>query len=73
MLHDVKRYDILLQAPERIEHCSELTKIRITEQNGDAVKPPDKLLKNHNIRDTEVSALNMEIETLRWQLGQVNI
>ncbi|XP_075990686.1 uncharacterized protein LOC142986218 [Anticarsia gemmatalis] len=57
-------------APERIEHCSQLSKIRIMEQNGDAVKPPDKQLKNHNIRDTEVSALNMEIETLRWQLSQ---
>lgn len=57
-------------APERIERCSQLSKIRTMEQNGEVVKPPDKQMKNLNIRDTQVSALNMEIETLRWQLSQ---
>lgn len=43
------------------------------EQNGEAVKPPDKpLSRNSDIRRTEVTALNMEVETLRWQLAQVN-
>lgn len=42
------------------------------EQNGEAVKPPDKLpLKTTDVRLTEVTALNMEVETLRWQLAQV--
>lgn len=61
----------LLQAPEIIEQCPQLSKIRSTEQNGEVVKPPDKPTKNHNIRDTEVNALNMAIDTLRWQLTQV--
>ncbi|CAD0194462.1 unnamed protein product [Chrysodeixis includens] len=57
-------------APEKNEHCSQLSKIIRTEQNGDVVKLPEKQTKNHNVRDTEVSALNMAIETLRWQLAQ---
>lgn len=63
----------LLQAPEKNEHCSQLSKIITTEQNSEVVKSPEKQIKNHNIRDTEVSALNMAIDTLRWQLAQVRI
>ncbi|KAJ8737308.1 hypothetical protein PYW07_000579 [Mythimna separata] len=58
------------KAPERIEQCPQLSKTRSTEQSGEVVKPPDKPVKNYNIRDTEVTALNMAIDTLRWQLTQ---
>lgn len=64
------RQEAVDDAPERIEQCSQLSKIRTSEQNGEIVKPPDKSMKNHNIRDTEVTALNMAIDTLRWQLTQ---
>ncbi|XP_053624908.1 uncharacterized protein LOC128683368 [Plodia interpunctella] len=56
-------------APERIEPCSQLSKRSVMEQNGEAVKPPDKKM-NTDIQRTEVTALNMEVETLRWQLAQ---
>ncbi|PZC75928.1 hypothetical protein B5X24_HaOG205321 [Helicoverpa armigera] len=62
--------EALENAPERIERFSQLSKIRTTEQNGEVVMAPDKPMKNHNIRDTEVTALNMAIDTLRWQLTQ---
>lgn len=42
------------------------------EQNSETEKPPDVLkLKNSELRCTEVTVLNMEVETLRWQLAQV--
>ncbi|CAB3258958.1 unnamed protein product [Arctia plantaginis] len=63
-------FTVHMQAPDKIERCSQLTQIKNVEQNGEGVKPPDIRLKNHKIRDTEVSALNIEIETLRWQLAQ---
>lgn len=59
--------DYFLQ--ERID-SSQLSK-SITEQKGEPVKPPDKPTKNDDIRCTEVTALNMEVDTLRWQLAQV--
>lgn len=62
---------MLLQVPERIEQCPQLSKTRSVELNGEMVRSPDKPMKNHNIRDTEVTALNMAIDTLRWQLTQV--
>lgn len=43
----------------------------ILEQNGEIVKPPDKTVKNTDIRYTKENALNMEVDTLRWQLAQV--
>ncbi|XP_013184846.1 uncharacterized protein LOC106130537 [Amyelois transitella] len=57
------------KAPERIEQCTQLSKSSVTEQNGEGVKPPDKKTTS-DIRRTEVTALNMEVETLRWQLAQ---
>ncbi|KAJ0183617.1 hypothetical protein K1T71_000040 [Dendrolimus kikuchii] len=59
--------DICLQdcAPETMKRCPQLKK-GFVEQN-DQVKAPDK---NMDIRNTEVSALKMEVETLRWQLAQ---
>ncbi|KAM3968772.1 uncharacterized protein ACR2FA_000639 [Aphomia sociella] len=57
--------------PERIEPCSQLSKSSIMEQNGEVVKPPDKTsTMKSDIQRTEVTALNMEVETLRWQLAQ---
>ncbi|XP_052752641.1 uncharacterized protein LOC113518656 [Galleria mellonella] len=56
--------------PERIER-PQLSKNIIMEQNGESVKPPDKSFNmKSDIRCTEVTALNMEVETLRWQLAQ---
>ncbi|KAI5646990.1 hypothetical protein NE865_01245 [Phthorimaea operculella] len=58
-------------APERIEQNPQLSKIAFEEQNGEAVKPPDKApILNSDINRTEVTVLNMEVETLRWQLAQ---
>ncbi|XP_072931308.1 uncharacterized protein [Epargyreus clarus] len=58
-------------APERIEPCPQLSKCCNMEQNGEASKPPDKsATKTSDIQRTEVNALNMEVETLRWQLAQ---
>lgn len=38
------------------------------------MKPPEvPVKKNTDIRHTEVNALNMEVETLRWQLSQVKL
>ncbi|XP_028158964.1 uncharacterized protein LOC114351827 [Ostrinia furnacalis] len=54
---------------ERIEPYSQLSK-SVVEQNGEAAKPPDKPTLKTNMRCTEVTALNMEVETLRWQLAQ---
>ncbi|CAG4984179.1 unnamed protein product [Parnassius apollo] len=63
--------DIQSQVPERIETCTQLSNCNNMEQIGEPVKPPDKHLKmNADIRNTEVHALNMEVETLRWQLAQ---
>ncbi|CAG4942598.1 unnamed protein product [Colias eurytheme] len=57
--------------PERIEQCSQLSTTSNLVQNGEVVKPPDKtILKKSDIRHTEVNALNMEVDTLRWQLAQ---
>ncbi|XP_038216391.1 galactose mutarotase-like isoform X2 [Zerene cesonia] len=59
--------------PERIEQCSQLSTTSNLVQNGEVVKPPDKtIFKKSDIRRTEVNALNMEVDTLRWQLAQVN-
>lgn len=64
----------LLQVPESIELISQFSKNINMEQNGEVVKPPDKLtLKKSDLRRTEVTVLNMEVETLRWQLAQVYI
>lgn len=39
---------------------------------NESPKPPDKLsTTKSDIKTAEVAALNMELETLRWQLGQV--
>ncbi|XP_038216390.1 uncharacterized protein LOC119835558 isoform X1 [Zerene cesonia] len=57
--------------PERIEQCSQLSTTSNLVQNGEVVKPPDKtIFKKSDIRRTEVNALNMEVDTLRWQLAQ---
>ncbi|XP_047524690.1 uncharacterized protein LOC125062669 [Pieris napi] len=58
-----------INVPERIEQCSQLS-ASIMEQNGEVVKPPDKTIKNNDIHNTELNALNMEVDTLRWQLAQ---
>ncbi|XP_030040327.1 uncharacterized protein LOC115455772 [Manduca sexta] len=60
--------DKVQNVPERIEP-SQLSKT-ITLQSNDAAKQPDKQTTNSDIRNTEVNALNMEVETLRWQLSQ---
>lgn len=57
---------LILQAPDTIKRCPQLTKI-VTEQS-DRAKISDK---DMDIRNTEVSALKMKVETLRWQLAQV--
>lgn len=62
----------MLQLPESIELISHLTKNFNMEQNSETVKTPDiKKLKNSELRCAEVTVLNMEVETLRWQLAQV--
>ncbi|CAH2103380.1 unnamed protein product [Euphydryas editha] len=59
------------KVPERIEQCSQLSKSSNLEQNGEIIKPPDKMVKHDtDMRGTEVNALNMEVDTLRWQLAQ---
>ncbi|XP_059059932.1 uncharacterized protein LOC131853129 [Achroia grisella] len=68
---DMKSREATDNVPERIEPPSQLSKNTIMEQNGEAVKPPDKSIKKKSdIHCTEVTALNMEVETLRWQLAQ---
>ncbi|KAJ2954212.1 hypothetical protein O0L34_g2451 [Tuta absoluta] len=58
-------------ASERIEQNPQLSNMSIVEQNGEAVKPPDKApILNSDIKRTAVTVLNMEVETLRWQLAQ---
>ncbi|XP_046977162.1 uncharacterized protein LOC124543136 [Vanessa cardui] len=70
-LRPVEKQEILNNVPERIEQCSQLSKSSNLEQNGEIVKPPDKMIKqNADMRGTEVNALNMEVDTLRWQLAQ---
>lgn len=62
----------LLQVPESIEFISQLSKNDNLEQNSETVKTPGKVkLKNSDLRCAEVTVLNMEVETLRWQLAQV--
>lgn len=71
VLNSIKK---LFQVPERIEQCPQLSKNDNLEQNEEVLKPPDMAVKNNaDIRHTEVNALKMEVETLRWQLSQVNI
>ncbi|XP_013161949.1 PREDICTED: uncharacterized protein LOC106113652 [Papilio xuthus] len=63
--------NIKTHVPERIEICTQLSKSASTEQTEEPVKPPDKHNNtNENIRKTEINVLNMEVETLRWQLAQ---
>ncbi|XP_004933181.2 uncharacterized protein LOC114252831 [Bombyx mandarina] len=42
----------------------------VAEPNCETVKPPDRQTTSSDIRSTKVNALNMEVETLRWQLAQ---
>ncbi|KAI8430571.1 hypothetical protein MSG28_000793 [Choristoneura fumiferana] len=57
--------------PERVEPGSQLTKNGNLEQNGEVVKPPDKTTATSTaMQHTEVTALHMEVDTLRWQLEQ---
>lgn len=70
-LRPTDQQEILNNVPERIEQCSQLSKSSNLEPNGEIVKPPDKMVKhNADMRGTEVNALNMEVDTLRWQLAQ---
>ncbi|XP_039764093.1 uncharacterized protein LOC120636611 [Pararge aegeria] len=65
------KQEILNNGPEIVEKCPKITRNTNYEQNGDVVKAPDIPVKNiADIRHTEVNALNMEVETLRWQLSQ---
>jgi hypothetical protein len=41
------------------------------EQNDEAVKTTNKKPVMADMKCTEKTALNMEVETLRWQLAQV--
>ncbi|XP_045784416.1 uncharacterized protein LOC123880359 [Maniola jurtina] len=65
------KQEMLNNVPERIEQCPQLSKNDNLEQNEEVLKPPDTAVKNNaDIRHTEVNALKMEVETLRWQLSQ---
>lgn len=62
----------MFQIIEKSEYRSSLSLNIKAELNRDIVKPSDKLAKNNaDIRHTEVNVLNLEVETLRWQLAQV--
>ncbi|XP_032527445.2 uncharacterized protein LOC116777820 [Danaus plexippus] len=72
-LRPMEKREILKNVPERIEQCSQLSKSNNVKQNGEVAKPPDKQTTNNsnsNSRQIKVEALNMEVETLRWQLTQ---
>ncbi|XP_034839465.1 uncharacterized protein [Maniola hyperantus] len=65
------KQEMLNNVPGSIDQCPQLSKNNNLEQNGENVKPPDMTAKNNaDMRHTEVNALNMEVETLRWQLSQ---
>ncbi|RVE46064.1 hypothetical protein evm_009288 [Chilo suppressalis] len=61
----------MLGAPERIEDHSQLSK-SVMDQNGEMMKSPDRAPASatSDPRCTEVTALHMEVDTLRWQLAQ---
>ncbi|XP_063372725.1 uncharacterized protein LOC134660827 isoform X2 [Cydia amplana] len=61
-----------VKVPERIEPSTQLSKNVDKEQtlevskSGDKTPPP----ASHSMQHTEVTALHMEVDTLRWQLAQ---
>ncbi|VVC93784.1 unnamed protein product [Leptidea sinapis] len=60
-----------MRVPDRVEQCTQLSENSGLLENGEIVKPPDKAMKKGNdIQVTEVNALHLEVETLRWQLAQ---
>ncbi|KOB77048.1 Uncharacterized protein OBRU01_03734 [Operophtera brumata] len=63
------KQDTALKLPRNTTKLSDILSKSVSEQNGEAVKPPDKT-NSDSMRSTEVTALNMEVETLRWQLSQ---
>ncbi|CAG9782361.1 unnamed protein product [Diatraea saccharalis] len=68
-LRPQSRVEETVNTPERIEAHSQLSK-SIMEKNGEAVKLLDKSPIKSDPHCTEVTALNMEVDTLRWQLAQ---
>ncbi|XP_063394277.1 uncharacterized protein LOC134679302 isoform X2 [Cydia fagiglandana] len=63
----------IVKVPERIEPSTQLSKNVDKEQTSEVSKSGDKAppLATHSaMRHTEVTALHMEVDTLRWQLAQ---
>ncbi|XP_023933849.2 uncharacterized protein LOC112042892 isoform X2 [Bicyclus anynana] len=65
------KQETLNNGPAIVEQSPKLPRSDSLERNGESMITPNIAVKNDaDIRHTEVNALNIEVETLRWQLSQ---